>query len=236
MEKENSVYIGNIPKNYPFKELEKLFEEDAGFKKLESVGQEKSYKFAIFNNFMALENCLMKGPKIKDNHWFYLTKGKRNTNVKLTVKSYSEIESKLNLLQSAKSEIKFRVLNIDYVQDRDIVFLTFSTRQEAEAAVSYFGSNNCKYVDRQEIPDCALYVTFDPTSIPRKLITNNNIDFIYEELYNLFSFGDKVPCKVEVYRIDGGEYEGKANIDYNASSDGQRVYNYNLYICIYVYY
>jgi hypothetical protein len=138
----------------------------------------------------------------KDN-WFYFTKGKRNTNVKISGKSYQEIVKNLNQLQVSEPSVKFKVLDFDYVADRETAFITFSTRQEAEIAVKRFTSSECQYVDRAKINDCALYISFDPKTVPKDEEKENE-NFFLEELNWLFSFGEKVQCKVEIYRKNGG--------------------------------
>jgi hypothetical protein len=58
---EYSIYIGNIPKNYPHQELENLFEKEKGFSKFENGGiQQKSYKFLVFGDFLNMQKCLMQ--------------------------------------------------------------------------------------------------------------------------------------------------------------------------------
>jgi hypothetical protein len=114
-------------------------------------------------------------------------------------------------------------LDLDYIADREIAFITFSTRAEAEAAVKRFTSSECQYVDRVKINDCALYVSFDPKAVSREDEEKENENFFLEELNWLFSFGEKVQCKVEIYRKNGGTYDGKAIVNYSPNSNGQRV-------------
>jgi hypothetical protein len=156
----------------------------------------------------------------KNGRKYFVTKNKRSSSVVLFVRSRDEIECKLNELQENEKCINIRALNIDYSNGN--AYITFSNRESAEAAVNFFGSEICKYADKKLIPDCALYVSFD-----MKLINNNkNVgnDDIYDELYWLFSFGEKVSCKIEMAQNDRGDYEGRAIIEYGSNPDGKRVF------------
>jgi hypothetical protein len=151
----------------------------------------------------------------------------------VTLKGENE-EENLDKLNNFKNQhTRSEILHMNYCYREKCEFITFSDRESAEAAVKFFGSETCKYADKKQNSDCALFISFDTRNINYSnngkddindvdnIFNDNN--YLYEELHWIFSYGEKVTCKVELSRKEDGEYDGKAIIEYSPDENGERV-------------
>jgi hypothetical protein len=213
----NRVFIANSSK------LKDDLEDVLSFLKTKLEGlediitEEETRRFLVFKNFESREKCLKKGSIVYENENFllYMKKPWNNTSVFLA----GELESKLE-------KENFCILNKKKFKDKnnkDKMFITFSERDELNKAIVKF-KNDCQYADRKSCNECCIYINFNPKNDALKNV-NAEEDPITKELEEIYSFGGKVVCYVDVSRNEHGEYEGKAFVEYYADEDGIRVCN-----------
>jgi hypothetical protein len=135
----------------------------------------------------------------------------------------SELQ-KIGIKKIQEKEKNIRIIPIEQSEaNSEYTFLSFSSRDAAQAVVKYFNNDYfSKYADRSTVPECAVFIRFNPQLIPES-VKNNEIDSVSVNIREIFSSDGIEPNKVEVFRVDKGDYKGNAIVEYKANSVGIEV-------------